>query len=722
MRVGAGLAVALAAAASLEAAAQEREPILTGTQTLSLEQSADRDGYGPPQSIAPRGADRVHFSFGWQPRKLDAWSMELDLLADDLPYGSRGFSVTAFTFTRQNGEVAIPYRLLGGDIYAVTTSFTSARALKGASLELQPLDRNAGILHSIVAFAGRNADEWKDVGGVSDRSVGVSWVAQPLANPDMRGGVHVVRNALVSEDELNPGRREQTAASVTASLPVKIGEARLRLEGELASIRGDSGPGALEEFQGRAGTAGYVRLEGKHPSLGLGWHVQSERNGPDSASYASWSVGDRRRVESKVLWSGSGNKLEVRHDATREEASSPRARDDRGTGVTLLLALPGTKALWRTDAWRRSVSRADGGEARARERAETGLELSGQELQYKIAASMQDDEDRLNHINDRRQREISLRIAKLFRNDEWLLNAAPRLTVQRISAPGFTQRKTFAGGDLALSWRNHSLGVHVNGSSSRPGQDLLPDVVSVASSIEYLYQLGERHEFTFGYQALDVRTSPGVTARRYTGSVQWTMKLGRDAQPWRAASMPPMPSLAAPALAFPEAIPRDAGAIMAIPFGAGRERLAGALGSFGRGVAIANATVYDVDFLMNVDGRQRLAVVYDRDDRVEKVALLVPLERASAADASRAYDRVLREMIERFGRPDSVRQEGAIRDGYAADFSSGKVVRYAEWRRPEGLLRLGIPRRLDGTARIEVQRARSLGDPRAFGWGLDTID
>ncbi len=719
MRRCARLAAALAAAASLDAPGQEREPVITGTQTFTLEQSGDRDGRGPPQVLAPRGADRVHFTYSWEPRKLDVWAMELDVLADDLPYGSRGASVAAFSFKRQNGDVAIPYRMLAGEFYAATTSFTSSRMLKGASLELQPLDRTADILHSIVAFAGRNTDQWKDFGRGTDNSVGVSWVAQPLARPDVHGGVHVVRNSIVSDDAANPGRREQTAASVTASAPFTLGEATWRFDAELASVRGDSGPGFVDEFQGRSGTAAYARLGGVYPPLGLEWSTQAERNGPDSASFASWSQGDRRRFESKLLWSWKGTKLETRHDATREDASTPRLRDDRGAGVTLVMPLPGTTAVWRTDAWRRSVRRGDGSEARSSERAESGLQLSAGGAEVKLAASVQDDEDLVSHANDRRQRDLSLRVSRPFLFTDWLLIVAPRVSVQRIHAPNFTQRKVFAGGDLMLQGDVHGLGIHVNGNTSRPGHDLLPDVSTVASSIEYIYQHGTRHTFSFGYQALDVRTSPGVSARRYTASAQWTLSLDRPSQPVRTAQMP---SPTAPALSFVAAIPRDAGAIVAIPIGTGRERLASELTSFGRGIAIANATVYDVPFFMNVLGRQRLAVVYDREERVEKVALLVQLDNASAADVSRAYDRVLREMIERFGRPHSARQEGAIRESYVSDFSAGRAVRYAEWRLPEGLLRMGIPRRLDGTARIEVQRARTLGDPRSFGWGLETID
>ncbi|HUP28693.1 MAG TPA: hypothetical protein VM122_00870 [Usitatibacter sp.] len=718
MRGWATLCALVIPAAVIDALAQEYEPEpgLTATYILTLEQSGDHDGRGPPQTLPLRGSERVHVTYH-RKRDYRLWTLELDAVADDMPYGRRGTALSAFTLKREDGASAIPYRAIAGEFYAATTSFTVSRMLKGASLELQPFDARHGILHSVVAFAGKNADEWKDFGSSTDNSVGFSWVAQPIAAEGAHAGVHAVRNSVVSDDPFNPGRRSQAAASLSGSVPFPIGRTQWRVEGELARVRGDSGPGSAEEFQGRAGNAVYALLGGTAPLLGLTWSTQVERNTPESASYASWSQGDRRRSESRISWSRGSASAEVRHDATREEATTERPRDDRGAGVMLNIPLPGTLLQWRTDAWRRSVQRA-GTESRVGERAESAIERNQGLFRFKAGVAVQDEEDLANHDNDRRQRDLFLRVSYDTLVDRRLVSVTPRVTLQRTSAPLFTQRKVIVGGDFMVQGDVHGLGVHLNGNTARTGQALMPDVVNVASTIEYTYHRGP-HLFSLGYQALDVRTRPGVTARRYTAGMQWTMTLGPQTRGTRVAARP---SLAAAAYTYVGPIPKNAGALVEVPIGADRARLAAELAVFGSGTQSSNAAVYDVQFLLNVPGRQRFAVVYDPDDRVEKVALLLSLDNTGPADASRAYDRVLREMIERFGPPDVARQEGMIRETYASDFASGRAVRYAEWRRRDGVLRLGIPRRLDGVVRIEVQHALALRDPRSSGWGLASVD
>ena len=44
-----------------------------------------------------------------------------------------------------------------------------------------------------------------------------------------------------------------------------------------------------------------------------------------------------------------------------------------------------------------------------------------------------------------------------------------------------------------------------------------------------------------------------------------------------------------------------------------------------------------------------------------------------------------------------------------------------EWNTERGAVRLGIPRRLDGIARIEIHHARAFGSHRDTNWGLEAI-
>ncbi|HRE12716.1 MAG TPA: hypothetical protein PLD37_00810, partial [Usitatibacteraceae bacterium] len=64
---------------------------------------------------------------------------------------------------------------------------------------------------------------------------------------------------------------------------------------------------------------------------------------------------------------------------------------------------------------------------------------------------------------------------------------------------------------------------------------------------------------------------------------------------------------------------------------------------------------------------------------------------------------------------------GASRSRYASR-AAGRFIRITEWSTQAGTtLRLGIPRRLDGEARIEIHHARRFAGPRDTAWGLESV-
>jgi hypothetical protein len=130
-----------------------------------------------------------------------------------------------------------------------------------------------------------------------------------------------------------------------------------------------------------------------------------------------------------------------------------------------------------------------------------------------------------------------------------------------------------------------------------------------------------------------------------------------------------------------------------------------------------NATVYEANLLSEIDQRQRLVI--EHGATVERVGLVVSLSNvASADDIASLYARIVRTMIERYGRPHISFELGSFGRNYARDIADGKLIRIVEWDTRQGTLRLGIPRRLDGNVRIEVLHAIAFSTPRDTNWGL----
>ena len=78
-------------------------------------------------------------------------------------------------------------------------------------------------------------------------------------------------------------------------------------------------------------------------------------------------------------------------------------------------------------------------------------------------------------------------------------------------------------------------------------------------------------------------------------------------------------------------------------------------------------------------------------------------------------------LVTRYGTPTDFYETGSIDAPIAAGVESGSFIRLMEWARPEGVLRFGIPRRVDGQIRMELQFARELPPFRETSWSLESV-
>jgi hypothetical protein len=88
---------------------------------------------------------------------------------------------------------------------------------------------------------------------------------------------------------------------------------------------------------------------------------------------------------------------------------------------------------------------------------------------------------------------------------------------------------------------------------------------------------------------------------------------------------------------------------------------------------------------------------------------------------AQTFERVRQALIRRYGAPSSVFNRGDFRPSLADDVNTDQFIRLSEWRTPEGIIRFGIPRRLDRIVRMEVQIARSFPDPTQTRWSFEDL-
>ncbi|MCK5806540.1 MAG: hypothetical protein KAI66_27165, partial [Lentisphaeria bacterium] len=134
------------------------------------------------------------------------------------------------------------------------------------------------------------------------------------------------------------------------------------------------------------------------------------------------------------------------------------------------------------------------------------------------------------------------------------------------------------------------------------------------------------------------------------------------------------------------------------------------------------AKVYEVKLIETVQQRQRLVLAHDGNSKVRSIALVInPADIGEVETLRRLYSRIYREAVRVFGKPAQFREKGDFSAALHADVNAGRFVRVAEWNTGSGVLRLGIPRRLDGMVRIEFRHARNLPGFGNTLWSIEEV-
>jgi hypothetical protein len=140
----------------------------------------------------------------------------------------------------------------------------------------------------------------------------------------------------------------------------------------------------------------------------------------------------------------------------------------------------------------------------------------------------------------------------------------------------------------------------------------------------------------------------------------------------------------------------------------------------GQGVKLPGMVVFETEFYDDIDQRQRLVLVQDKK-RLETAGVIISLKDIGGLDTTEQIYRNLQAVItKRYGAP-ATYNIGEFSTNLVNDVNAGKFIRNSEWTVSGGKIRLGIPQRLDGTVRIEVQYAASFPPPRQTFWSIEGL-
>lgn len=695
----------------------------TGSNTARAERyGTGGDGTQSPYQLdlGAMGYDEFNVTGRLQDSPYALWRFAVSGVVNGSPYRSPddGLVPERLNVLREDGEAAIPYRAEAGDFFAFTSLRTHQRSLKGFSVELQPVPASPGARHSFVFFGGAFQPNWRRAQWGDDNTVGASWLYEHAQA--VRLNANVLRSERGAAPLTGTPRRDQVVGSLAGEATGDVAGWKLRAEGEAAVFKGDHEFGSTPaEGMDRSDRGFFAQVTGFDARWN--WRLRGERYGRDYRPTGAVVPADRRSREAHVAYAFAGGlALRGRYQDYRDQFDGPNPLETTVVGASLSGPFSTLGLSGALDAHVQDQERADG----TLDTRFTNLSLSlsrafASGLVGQLFLLRQERGNRLDASLDMRTAQVQASLIVPFALGAFRGSVAPGLTYRDVTG-AFGTRDWQPTLMLSASGGPHRLGFNAGRLDQGPRAGASPDVATVNMSIDYRYRTGS-HEFGVDWTAYDRRPSPGQSTNAYRVGVSWTVFL--DPAVTAPPARPAVPEIAVAPLAAAGVI-RSPGLLARLAPGANLDASVKALadGGIAGGVRQPNAIVYETRLLAELEQRQRLVLVHD-GGALERSALVVSLaDQATGDDAARTYERVRRALLDAFGNPSFTFDEGAFNASFASDLAAGRFVRLAEWAtRAGGTIRLGIPRRLDGVARIEIHHGRRFPGPRDTAWGLEAV-
>ncbi len=641
-------------------------------------------------------------------------------LDDEYRSTHNGLTPERVNFTRENGDSPIPYRLELGDYFSYYSYLTLQRSLKGVQLELQPVTDAGGRRHSIILTSGADESDWRSLTLEDDYSNGISWlVADPLLGTFSLNFVHNFRDGSPGAGTLD---RSQAVFSLAGEKSATLARQRLTLEAEIAHFSGDhNGTAGAASGQDKSENGYFAELRGFDTLLPLDWRLRYERYGQDFRPRGAIVTPDRKSWELHGGWRfTTGLRLRGRvqiFDDNFETANKLRTRTyglnlsgplwpERLPGLTGTLdaylqnrndETGATNDLTRTFNLSLNAPLPAGWSGRA------GFFYQNFEDQSATNANLLTHQLTLNADH----------AFSLFGFSGLITPGILLRTLREGSSYSTDLNPTLA---LALARGPHSLRLDYGSLVQHRRLTVSgPDVDTHTLNIDYRYTRN-RHELGLEANLFGRDPDPGEHTEAYRVSVFWRYRFDR---PPRLAAREPTP-IPSPAAAAPSPTALDP---FGLPPGADPRAIAQLLeaNGLGEGVRQGGYRIYEYPVFRELAQRQRLVLRYEAGE-LERSALIIDFDDVGNRDTvQQTFERVRQELVRRHGNPTRSYRQGEFTASFVADVNAGRLVRILEWDTPQGVVRFGIPRRLDGQVRMEIIHARRFPPPGESLWSIEAV-
>jgi hypothetical protein len=675
---------------------------ISGSNTLRAEYySVDGDATSAPwPHTGGQYYDEFDLNMSQQVSLWESQRIQLSGVANDSEYRSDQKSgvLERGTFFWEKGDADIPFRLQAGDYYASQSPNTIQLGLKGLQAELQPAANQ-----SVQFFSGLRAPAYRDLGSNLGIYTGLSWLQEGQALGALNlTAVHYERDANPTQVALT-----QDVYSLAWYRPFELGGHSLEFESELAHFSGEhDATGSLAEGDDQGL---FMQLSGR--SAPLGYRLLYERYGYNFRPMGGSATPDHRAAEGHISWRfSSGLQLRGRVQSFRDDLESANLIDTRVAGLTLSGPIRAGSPIYAglesylqaredrnntVDSDTRHVSVNISAPLNAGTSVRGGLDWTSTENQLSAATSV--------------KRQLRLTLDNAFKAGAWQGSVTPGISLRR-NTGSLDSTEVYPTLALSMSRPHHNLRVSYSLLNQDGHSPTSTDTDIQQATLAYDFER-DRHRLGLELNRFDRDPDSGADTEAYRLGAYWRYSFERPAR--SVAQAPAAPHLAIDDTSLPSLLELAPGEqLLRIEKRLSASRLAPAY-------RVGDILVYEAPLLDGVDLHQKLAIVSAAGE-VDTIVLILEFEDpGNPAQMGRDYAKVRNELLKRLGAPDEYREHGAFEDNIAVELARGRFERLLQWRTASGLLRFGIPRRLDGQVRMEIRHAAEI--PTGATWSLEPV-
>ena len=692
---------------------------ISGTNTLKFEWY----GHGGDTTSSPyqQGVDEQFFNaldlnLSRTVSPYERWQTRFFGVLNQSDYRAnvKGLIAERFTISQEKGDFLLPYRIEAGDYFGFFTPRTLQRSLKGLQLEFQPLQSLAGERHSLQFLAGSSLQNYREGDFDSDVYYGATWMIEQRSR---RLSLNLVHNRQDSNGAIARAALNQTVASLAFNQHHSILAQTLDMDAELAWFEGEI-PGNSPMSQESEESLGYFfNIRGRSQTVPLRYSYRFEQYGEHFRPNGGAVSTDRRTHDLRANWQfASGINSQLRLQGFTDGLKSGNATDTRLAGVNLTgpIALPWWKGMnVSLDAFVQEIRNDD-----------VTIDNLNRVVNFNLTAPLFGRWSARSGVLIQDQGDQSSNGDSDSRSQSYTVEFSHPLAIANLRGGisfGTAYRDVDSNSSSTQISPNFSLnlygGPHRFQVSTRSS---IQDFLNSGSNDIDNYNMGLSYEFRIGRHTLRFE---GDLARRDPDR-------GRETDSYRVGmsyiftfSRPPVKKVHIPTapLAKPTPTHRELRLAYLPPGSPMTEIHQRLIETHHRdGVSIGNAQVFEVRMFPEFSQRQRLVLVIE-GDRLLKSAVLIDLDpNGDLVSIRETYERLRSILSKRHGAPHTF-EEDEFTANLFNDVNNDRFIRISEWSTPHGTLRLGIPRRLDGQVRIELQHAESFPPPSQTLWSVEEI-